>query len=62
MGSENGVRYFETQFQLHFALETVLNTLKKYFGYFRLKKTVLNNLGKIFQEITNSENGVRFFK
>ena len=31
MGSENGVRYFETQFQLHFALENGVKYLEKIF-------------------------------
>ena len=60
MGSENGVRYFDTQFQLHLALENGVRWLEKDFGYFSLKKTVMNNLGKIFQELMVLENGVRF--
>ena len=43
MSLGNGVRYFETQFQLHFAYKTVLDTLKKKVGYFRLKKAVIKN-------------------
>ena len=44
MSSGNGVRYSETQVQLHFALENGVRYLEKDFGNLRLMKTVLNNL------------------
>ena len=44
MSLKNGVRYLETEFQLHFALENGVRYLEKDFGYLRVKKTVLNNL------------------
>ena len=44
MSLENGVSHFLTEFQLQFTLENGVRYLEKDFGYFRLKKMVVNSL------------------